>query len=65
MGLRPRFVAVAWAVKEEAEGRVAPANDLDDDEETAKGMARLFAEAGEAHAASVVTGRLDLNPPSQ
>ncbi len=56
MGLQPRFVQVAHAVREANEGREAAGNSFDDDEETAKGMARLFAEAGEAHAPAVVAG---------
>ena len=56
MGLRPRFMAVAEQARIVAGGGEPPANEFDDDEETAKGMARLFAEAGEAHAHSVTSG---------
>lgn len=54
MGLRPRFVQTAQLVRDENEGREPEGNAFDDDQETAKGMARLFAEAGEAHASSIV-----------
>lgn len=56
MGLRQRFMQAAQLVKDDNEGRESEGNTFDDDLESAKGMARLFAEAGEAHAPAIVAG---------
>jgi len=52
MGLRPRFAAC-----------LAGDDDCEDDEETAKGMARLFAEVGEAYVGLICTGRAEVLAP--
>jgi len=50
MGLRPRFSVASRRLQAEHDGKEQDTSDeFDDDEDTAKGMARLFAEVGEAY----------------
>ncbi|GAX77385.1 hypothetical protein CEUSTIGMA_g4831.t1 [Chlamydomonas eustigma] len=59
MQLRPRFAVASRRFAEEAGLQAAAANNVrdefDDDEDTAKGMARLFAEVGEAYIFLIAT----------
>ena len=52
MQLQPRFAAVSQQLQ------LDHATDLPDDEETAKGMARLFAEIGEAFTDIIAAGEV-------
>ena len=57
--LLPRFSACVHTACAHAEGREAcggAASDEEEDEETAKGMARLFAEVGEAYTGLIASG---------
>lgn len=54
--LRPRFNAIAQSERDAAEDRDGPALPDGDDGDTARGMAALFTEAGEAHAIAISTG---------
>ncbi len=54
--LRPRFNAIAQSERDAAEDREGPALPDGDDGDTARGMAALFTEAGEAHAIAISTG---------
>lgn len=58
MALRPRFSIAAQKAQAEKEQRQynGNAHDIEDDEESVKGMARLFAELGEAYTALIATG---------
>lgn len=58
MALRPRFsIAAQKARAEKGQGQyTGNAQDVEDDEESVKGMARLFAELGEAYTALIATG---------
>ena len=61
MGLRPRFAAAAQRAQAEKEQRQIPDNgqqeeEEEDDEDSVKGMARLFAELGEAYTGLIATG---------
>ena len=58
LGLRPRFAVLAQreAVERSGGGGGEGGHEGDDDLETAKGIARLFAEIGEAYTALIATG---------
>lgn len=58
MALRPRFSAAAQKAQAEKEQQQynGDAGGVEDDEESVKGMARLFAELGEAYTALIATG---------
>jgi transportin-3 len=56
MQLLPRFVKATQQARAAAQGDHAADEEEEDDEETAKGMARLFAEVGEAYTSLVATG---------
>jgi hypothetical protein len=59
LALHPRFVVVsqrAAALANSSDEHEAEAAALDDDEDTAKGLARLFAELGEAYTPIIATG---------
>ncbi len=55
MQLLPRFVRASQAAAAQAHAGDDGSEEGDDDE-TAKGMARLFAEVGEAYCALIATG---------
>lgn len=64
MALRPRFAVCARrAAGEKASPRAL--HGYDDDEETARGMARLFAEVGEAYVGLIATGEDSVLEPVQ
>lgn len=56
--LRPRFSVAAQKAQAEKDQRQYTGNGVEeeDDEESTKGMARLFAELGEAYTALIATG---------
>lgn len=57
LGLRPRFAVLAQReAAERSGGGGEGGHEGDDDLETAKGVARLFAEIGEAYTALIATG---------
>ena len=56
LALRPRFAAAAARRAAEAAGQDYEASEFDDDEDAAKGMARLFVEVGECYAALIASG---------
>ena len=58
MALRPRFSAAAQKAQTEKEQQQysGDVGGVEDDEESVKGMARLFAELGEAYTALIATG---------
>lgn len=60
LGLRPRFAVLAQreAAERSGGGGAEGGHEGDDDLETAKGIARLFAEIGEAYTALIATGAL-------
>lgn len=60
LGLRPRFAVLAQreAAERSGGGGTEGGHEGDDDLETAKGIARLFAEIGEAYTALIATGAL-------
>jgi hypothetical protein len=60
LALHPRFVVVmqrAVAIANGTDEQETEAAVLDDDEDTAKGLARLFAELGEAYTPLIVRGK--------
>lgn len=57
MQLLPRFVRASQAAAAQAHPGDDGSEEWDDDE-TAKGMARLFAEVGEAYCGLIATGLL-------
>lgn len=56
MQLLPRFARAAEQGRAAALGHHAADDEEEEDEETAKGIARLFAEVGEAYTALIATG---------
>ncbi|KAG1678979.1 hypothetical protein FOA52_013042 [Chlamydomonas sp. UWO 241] len=69
MKLRGRFAIAARRLASEAPGSPVPpddaTDDFDDDEDTAKGMARLFAEAGEAYIFLIARATPEVAPPAE
>ena len=66
MALRPRFhicTAQAVAEREDREAPSHPGVDIDDYEEDAKAIARLFAEVGEAYTELIAGGAPEVMPP--
>lgn len=60
MALLPRFLVASQRARAELENKDPPpgvTGAFDDDDETAKGMARLFAEVGEAYVAIIAEGK--------
>lgn len=54
--LRPRFNAIAQSERDAAADRDGPDLPDGDDADTARSMATLFTEAGEAHAIAISSG---------
>ncbi|PSC72289.1 transportin-3 isoform X1 [Micractinium conductrix] len=64
MALKPRFhVCLQQAIAERNGSSGAPEGDHDDSEEDAKGMARLFAEVGEAYTGLIAEGGPQVSAP--
>ena len=60
LALRPRFRAALQRAQAEAQNLDAPQiapGDFEDDDETVKGMARIFAELAEAYTPLIAIGR--------
>ena len=67
IGLTPRFARSCQIAQAEAQGLDldnVPGADEEDDEDTMKGMARLFAEIGEAFTSMIALGMFPLSSPS-
>ena len=66
ISLTPRFARSSQIARAEAQGQSVAElpGDGEDDEDTMKGMARLFAEIGEAFTSMIALGEI-LTPPSQ
>jgi transportin-3 len=63
MALRPRFHICAAQALAEREDRFEPHPDVENHEEDAKAIARLFAEVGEAYTDLIAGGALEVMPP--
>ncbi|KAK9830032.1 hypothetical protein WJX72_009312 [[Myrmecia] bisecta] len=68
LALRPRFAVAAQraqAIKDGKDEDAVEHGNFDDDDDTAKGMARVFAEVGEAYTALIATGSMEALKPVQ
>ena len=68
IGLTPRFARSCQIAQAEAQGLdtdTIPGGDEEDDEDTMKGMARLFAEIGEAFTSMIALGRFSTSPKAR
>ncbi|KAI7846036.1 hypothetical protein COHA_000403 [Chlorella ohadii] len=63
MALKPRFHVCLQQALAERNGNTAPEGEHNDSEEDAKGMARLFAEVGEAYTALIAEGGPQVSGP--
>lgn len=63
MALRPHFHVCAAQAVAEHEDRPSPHPDLENHEEDAKAIARLFAEVGEAYTELIASGAPEVIPP--